>query len=438
MLRTACYDAEDRMVSETDVNGNTGTYTYDGNGLRVGKTVAGNTTTYVYDGFGYLAAEYSPATTSSPCGTQTCYPILDHLGSTRMLTDATGSNAVKRYDYLPFGQELLASINGRTTGMGYFASPDGSNPKFTGKNRDNETGFDWFEIRHMSGAQGRFQSVDPGNAGASLADPQTWNAYSYVGNNPLSYVDPSGMAGFSLSVGPVGGSSSPLWGLIGPAGALAFFGYDLFDSLFGGPESHPLPAQPAVQGVVTPGQFGLRINASPGGGSWGQAPYIIPGLVFLAQATGQLPRDPGEVSQGARLRIYCQGNVINAMNRAWAETTNGTSKIEAGFSVSGNPNGSYQIDYSKSSRDIMRTTISIHPNTFATFHVHPNGGDPWATPPPTQPNDTDPANGKNAFRVKYDVYTFGSHGLYAYRPGQPFEASRMPIRQGLSWAKPCE
>jgi hypothetical protein len=123
----------------------------------------------------------------------------------------------------------------------------------------------------MSGAQGRFQSVDPGNAGASLGDPQTWNAYSYVGNNPLSYIDPSGMAGFSLSVGPVGGSSSPLWGLIGPAGALAFFGYDLFDSLFGGPESHPLPAQPAGQGVVTP--VSLASASTPRRGA---APVGIP------------------------------------------------------------------------------------------------------------------------------------------------------------------
>ena len=51
----------------------------------------------------------------------------------------------------------------------------------------------------MSGAAGRFQSVDPGNAGADAGDPQTWNGYSYVGNNPLSFTDPSGM--FTLSDG---------------------------------------------------------------------------------------------------------------------------------------------------------------------------------------------------------------------------------------------
>ena len=45
----------------------------------------------------------------------------------------------------------------------------------------------------MSGAQGRFQSPDPANAGADPRDPQTWNGYSYVGNNPLTFTDPSGM-----------------------------------------------------------------------------------------------------------------------------------------------------------------------------------------------------------------------------------------------------
>ncbi len=68
---------------------------------------------------GYLAAEYASQSAASACGTPTCYLTLDHLGSTRMLTDSAGSSNVVRYDYLPFGGELLASVNGRTTAMGY-------------------------------------------------------------------------------------------------------------------------------------------------------------------------------------------------------------------------------------------------------------------------------------------------------------------------------
>ncbi len=59
------------------------------------------------------------------------------------------------------------------------------NAKFTGKEPDQETGLDYFEARYMSAAQGRFMSPDPENAGAVAGNPQSWNAYSYVVNNPL-------------------------------------------------------------------------------------------------------------------------------------------------------------------------------------------------------------------------------------------------------------
>jgi RHS repeat-associated protein len=65
---------------------------------------------------------------------------------------------------------------------------------FTGKERDGETGLDYFEARYMSSAQGRFTSPDPGNAGAFAANPQSWNAYSYVVNIPLKYTDPHGLS----------------------------------------------------------------------------------------------------------------------------------------------------------------------------------------------------------------------------------------------------
>jgi len=64
--------------------------------------------------------------------------------------------------------------------------------QFTGKERDQESGLDWFESRYYSGAQGRFTSPDSGNLGVHLSDPQTWNMYAYVRNNPLKYVDPNG------------------------------------------------------------------------------------------------------------------------------------------------------------------------------------------------------------------------------------------------------
>jgi RHS repeat-associated protein len=62
----------------------------------------------------------------------------------------------------------------------------------TSKERDAESGLDYFRARYMSSAQGRFTSPDPENLGVSESDPQSWNGYSYVRNNPLSAVDPEG------------------------------------------------------------------------------------------------------------------------------------------------------------------------------------------------------------------------------------------------------
>jgi len=71
----------------------------------------------------------------------------------------------------------------------YDASPD----RFTSKERDAETGLDYFGARYFSGAQGRFTSPDPITGTAlHVINPQRWNMYAYVLNNPLAFVDPDG------------------------------------------------------------------------------------------------------------------------------------------------------------------------------------------------------------------------------------------------------
>src|SRR5882724_137480 len=130
--------------------------------------------------------------------TQINWLVADQLGTPRMIYDQTGSLAnVSRHDYLPFGQELFANTGGRATTQGYPSSPnavDGARQKFTQKERDIETGLDYFDARYYSNLQGRFTSVDPENYQAMLdpTDPQSWNTYSYVNNNPLSRTDPDG------------------------------------------------------------------------------------------------------------------------------------------------------------------------------------------------------------------------------------------------------
>ena len=65
-------------------------------------------------------------------------------------------------------------------------------PEFTGKERDSETGLDYFGARYFSGAQGRFTSPDIPLLDQDPSDPQSWNLYSYVRNNPLIFTDPTG------------------------------------------------------------------------------------------------------------------------------------------------------------------------------------------------------------------------------------------------------
>ena len=113
----ATYDAENRQVTTTTtISGPTTTaitYSYDGDGKRVSKTVtSGAITTYVYDAQGDLAAEYS--TVSNPdSGTQ--YLTSDALGSTRLTTKGVSTpSVVSRSDYLPFGQEIPNTWGSRT------------------------------------------------------------------------------------------------------------------------------------------------------------------------------------------------------------------------------------------------------------------------------------------------------------------------------------
>lgn len=82
----------------------------------------------------------------------------------------------------------------------------------TGKGRDAETGLDFFGLRFMSPAQGRFTSPDPNGAGASLFDPQSWNAYSYVLNRPLTHIDEDGDISIPLITGGVGAVGGAIFG----------------------------------------------------------------------------------------------------------------------------------------------------------------------------------------------------------------------------------
>jgi RHS repeat-associated protein len=182
------YDAENHQVSANDGQSfGVSTYAYDGDGRRVRKvTATGSATTiFVYNAMGQMVAEYESNPAQGNGGTS--YLTSDNLGTPRVITDSSGG-VQARHDYLPFGEEI-GLVGGRTELQKYVV--DNVRQKFTQKERDVETGLDYFLARYYSSTQGRFTGVDL--AGPDLANPQTLNKYQYCLNNPLRYIDRNGL-----------------------------------------------------------------------------------------------------------------------------------------------------------------------------------------------------------------------------------------------------
>ena len=114
------------------------------------------------------------------------YYFADHLGSHGVVENATGSSCEQDIDYYPYG--------GQQNDYCPSANQVSQNYKFTGKERDAESGLDYFGFRHYAPSLGRFMKPDEPFADQDEANPQSWNLYSYVRNNPLRYIDPTGNA----------------------------------------------------------------------------------------------------------------------------------------------------------------------------------------------------------------------------------------------------
>ena len=178
--RQFIYDGENKQVEVKDANNvSVGRYYYDGDGKRVKKISASETTVFVYNAGGQLVAEYSTQISQTP---QVSYLTTDHLGSPRINTDQNGA-VIARHDYQPFGEEIQRASYGA----------DAVRKQFTSYERDNETELDFAQARMFSYGYGRFTSPDPLLSSGRIEDPQTWNRYPYVLNNPLEYIDPSGL-----------------------------------------------------------------------------------------------------------------------------------------------------------------------------------------------------------------------------------------------------
>jgi RHS repeat-associated protein len=107
----------------------------------------------------------------------------DHLGSARVLVKSGQYTPCYDADSLPYGEEKV------------YTDTCPQNYKFTGQERDAESGLDYFGARHYASSLGRFLQVDPrSSVGSNSKNPQRWNRYAYTLNNPLRFFDPDGLA----------------------------------------------------------------------------------------------------------------------------------------------------------------------------------------------------------------------------------------------------
>jgi RHS repeat-associated protein len=168
-------------------------YVYGLDGELVAEYPAEGAVTAPQQEYGYRAGQLLVVV---PCDGGVRWLVADHLGSPRIEADGTGSlGGIKRHDYLPFGEEVLAGhrIDALGQPINGYVTADCVRQRFGAKERDTETGLDFCEARYLSSMQGRFTSPDPLYYTAERpGDPQRFNLYAYVRNAPLSFIDPDG------------------------------------------------------------------------------------------------------------------------------------------------------------------------------------------------------------------------------------------------------
>ncbi|HET9283984.1 MAG TPA: RHS repeat-associated core domain-containing protein [Candidatus Angelobacter sp.] len=202
------YDAAGNMLNdgvfaynfdpENRVTGAAGyAYTYDADGERVKKSNGTTGTLYWYMTPGIVAEtdlsgnnphEYvffnGERIARKDSNRLVYYYFSDHLKTASVVTDSAGGIRAES-DYYPWGGELQFTTN------------DSNHYKFTGKERDGETGLDYFGARYYSNALGRFMTPDWAAKAtavpyADFGSPQSLNLYSYTKNNPTTFGDADG------------------------------------------------------------------------------------------------------------------------------------------------------------------------------------------------------------------------------------------------------
>ena len=190
------YNSWNQLI-KTMQNGKTSSYTYNGDGLRMSKTINGVKTSHIWDGTN-IAADVSGSTVtkyirglqliSSKKGSNENFYTYNGHGDVIQLTNGTGA-ITKQYSYDAFGVETDKADND-------------TNPfRYCGEYYDTETDSIYLRARYYRPTAGRFITEDP------IRDGLNW--YSYCRNNPIIFIDPLGLVSVGLRdyAGTYSGSS---------------------------------------------------------------------------------------------------------------------------------------------------------------------------------------------------------------------------------------
>jgi RHS repeat-associated protein len=183
---------QDQKPVQITYQGSTTNLYYDGAGERIKKVKGAETVVYVggiYEvrngqAMSYIYANGQKIVTLT--NNKEYYTHSDHLGSTGIVTDETGT-IVEEIGYLPFGSTLFRNTyNGSTWESAY---------RFTGQEFDEEYHLYNYNARLYDPIMSRF--ITPDTIVPNPYNPQSLNRYTYCLNNPLSYIDPSGHEEFT-------------------------------------------------------------------------------------------------------------------------------------------------------------------------------------------------------------------------------------------------
>jgi RHS repeat-associated protein len=345
---TYTYDAEGNVLTVSG-NDTSASYVYDAQNHRARVQTGSTANEFLVDFAGRQISTWNAATNMGNEGRiywdgkqianraadgTTYFEHQDYLGTERVRTNAAGSE-VGIFQSLPWGDGYTA-VN---------VSDDGGEDTlhFAGLDLDVD-GTSHAQFRNYSSAQGRWLAPDPYDGSYDITNPQSFNRYSYVQNNPLIFTDPSGQ---SVNL-PLGDPS--LCNIIcdiftaGVGAAIGAIAYGL-ESIFDAPKFHgtlaPRPSAGTPDWGDDPGSFGesLGIGSNLKTGSWGIAPALgLPdaGCEFGACGVGPMNatplttlnpdvRDPNDDQIGDIVNIGFAAEVVGrALYKTWYYTSPGS------------------------------------------------------------------------------------------------------------------